>query len=139
MLVQDSGVHTESQSELFIWTTGLDCFNSVNYDWVQVFSYRKYSLLFLPIVGIEPPRDFTQKPFPTQMPYPQRHCRTIQSEFLGFINLMSPSPHGILLSTIISDVFYHSSYCNFLFYLTFLINDSQIVFISILDLLNPAA
>ena len=38
----------------FIWTTGVDCSNSVDYDRVQVLSYGKYYLLFLPLVGIEP-------------------------------------------------------------------------------------
>ena len=28
--------------------------NSINYDWVQVLSYSKYSLLFLPVIVIEP-------------------------------------------------------------------------------------
>ena len=50
----NSGVHTESQTESFIWTTRVDCSNSVNHDQVQVLSYSKYSLLFLPVVGIEP-------------------------------------------------------------------------------------
>ena len=32
-------------------------------------------------------------------------CQTIQGEFLGLMNLMSPSTHEILLSTIISNFF----------------------------------
>ena len=32
----------------------VDYSNSINHDWVQVLSYNKYSLLFSPIVGIEP-------------------------------------------------------------------------------------
>ena len=50
----NSGVHTEFQTEPFIWTTGVDCYNFVNHDWVQVLSNWKYYLLFLPVVGIEP-------------------------------------------------------------------------------------
>ena len=54
-------------------------------------------------------------------------CWTIQSKFLGLINLKFPSTH----------VFYPSSYCIFFFFhRAFLINGSQIVFISIHDLLN---
>ena len=48
------GVHTERGTEPFIWTTGVDCSNSVNHDQVEVLSYREYSLLFLPVIGIEP-------------------------------------------------------------------------------------
>ena len=47
-------VHTELQTEPYIQSTGVDCFNSVYHDQVQVLSYGKYSLLFLPVVGIEP-------------------------------------------------------------------------------------
>ena len=52
--MSNSGINMKSQNEPFIWTTGVDCSNSVNPDWVQVLSYSKDSLLFLPIVGIEP-------------------------------------------------------------------------------------
>ena len=52
--ISNSEVHTESWSERFIWTVGVDCSNSVNHDWAQVLSYNKYFLLFLPVVGIEP-------------------------------------------------------------------------------------
>ena len=100
-------VYTESRIETFIRTIGIDCFNSVNHDQVQGLSYSKYSLSFLPVVGIEPAENFTQKHFPTK-----RHilcamcpCRTMQSEFLGFIKLMSLSTHEVLFSTIISDGF----------------------------------
>ena len=44
-------VHTESWTETFICTTGVDCLNSVKHDQVQVLRYSKYYLLFLP--GIE--------------------------------------------------------------------------------------
>ena len=47
-------VRTESETELFIWTTKVDCSNSVNHDRVQVLRYNKYCLLVLPVVGIEP-------------------------------------------------------------------------------------
>ena len=49
-----SGVHTESQNESFIWATGVDSFNSINNDRVQVLIYRTYFLLFLLVLGIEP-------------------------------------------------------------------------------------
>ena len=48
------GVHTESQTEPFIWTTRVDRSNSIKHDQVQVLSYSKYSLLDLPVLGIEP-------------------------------------------------------------------------------------
>ena len=50
--MSNSEVHTESQTEPFIWTTELDWSSSVNH--VQLLSYSKYSLLVLPVVGIEP-------------------------------------------------------------------------------------
>ena len=50
----NSGVHKESWTGPFIRSTEVDCSNSVNYNQVQVLSYSKYSLLFLPVVGIEP-------------------------------------------------------------------------------------
>ena len=64
-------VHTESRTEHFIWTTGVDCSPSVNYDWVQVLS-SKYSLLFLPVIGIEPAtsRSFYSHELSNQMSYP---------------------------------------------------------------------
>ena len=52
--VSSSGVHTESQTEPFIWVTGVDCSNSINHDQVQVLSYSLYSLIVIPIIGIEP-------------------------------------------------------------------------------------
>ena len=36
----NSGVHTESRTEPFILTIGVDCSNPINYDWVQVLSER---------------------------------------------------------------------------------------------------
>ena len=50
----NSGVHPELWTELFIWTTDVDSSNSVNHDRTQVFSYRKYFVLFLLVVEIEP-------------------------------------------------------------------------------------
>ena len=46
--------NTKSWSEPFIWTTGVDWSNSINHNHIQVLSNSKYSLLFLPVVGIEP-------------------------------------------------------------------------------------
>ena len=69
-------VHTESWTECYIWTTGVDCFNSVNNDQVQVFSYSKYSvLLFRPVVGFEPAtsRWFYSETLSKQMPNPLCH------------------------------------------------------------------
>ena len=68
-------VHTEFRNEPFIGTTGLDCSDSVNHDWVQDLSYCKYSLLFLPAVGIEPAtfRWFHSEALSNQTPYPLHH------------------------------------------------------------------
>ena len=70
-----SRVHTESRTEPFIWTTGVDYSNSVNHDWVQVLNYCKYSLLFLPVVGIEPAtsRWFHTETLSNQSLYPLLH------------------------------------------------------------------
>ena len=70
-----------SNRNLFL-TTGVDYSNSVNHDQVQALWDSKYSLLFLPVAGIEPADDFNQKHTPL------RHVslQTIQSEFLGLIN-----------------------------------------------------
>ena len=43
-----SGAYTE------LLSTRINCSNSINHNWVQVLSYSKYSLLFLPVVRIEP-------------------------------------------------------------------------------------
>ena len=48
------GTYTEPQIEPFIQPTVVNCSNSINHDRVQLLSYCKYSLLFLPAVGIEP-------------------------------------------------------------------------------------
>ena len=37
------GVFTESWTESFIWTIGVDCSNSVNHDWVQVLTELEQS------------------------------------------------------------------------------------------------
>ena len=50
----NSRVHTESRVEPFISITIVNYSNSVNQDLVQVLNYSKYSLLVLPVVGIEP-------------------------------------------------------------------------------------
>ena len=73
--IWNSGVHTEFQTEPFIWTTGVDCSNSFNHDCVQVLDYSKYSFLFLPLVGIEPAisRWFHSEAFSNQIPYPLCH------------------------------------------------------------------
>ena len=67
----NSGAHIESWTEPFIWTTGIDSSNSVNYDQVQALSYNKYYLLFLPVVGIEPAmfRWFHSEALSNQTPY----------------------------------------------------------------------
>ena len=51
--MSNSGVHTESPTEPFILTTGVDCSNSVNHDQVQMLSYSKYSLLVLSVAKDE--------------------------------------------------------------------------------------
>ena len=75
IFVLNLGAHTESQTELFIWTTGIEFSNSVNHDQVQVVSYSKYSLLVLPIVGIKPAtfRWFLSETPPYQTPNSLRH------------------------------------------------------------------
>ena len=50
--MSNSGAHTEPQIEPF--KTEVDNVNSVNHERVQVLSSSKYSLLLLPVVGIEP-------------------------------------------------------------------------------------
>ena len=52
--VPNPGDHTKFRTEPFIWTTGIDYSNYINHDRIHVLSYSKYSLLFLPIFGIEP-------------------------------------------------------------------------------------
>ena len=54
VFMSNSRVYIESRTEPFIWTTRVHCFVPVNYKRVQVLRYRKFSLLFLPVVGIEP-------------------------------------------------------------------------------------
>ena len=44
----------DSRTEPFIWTTGVDSSNSVNYDQVKVLNYSMHSLLILPAAEIEP-------------------------------------------------------------------------------------
>ena len=91
---------------------GVNCSNSINHDRVQVLSYGKNSLLFLPVVEIEPA---TSKWFHSEALFNQTHyplhrvsCQTIQNEFLGPISLMSPPTHETLLSTIMPNVLpYH--------------------------------
>ena len=50
----NSVVNAESRSEPFIQIMGIDCSDSLIHERVQVLSYIKYSLLVLPVVGIEP-------------------------------------------------------------------------------------
>ena len=72
--MSNSGVHTQSWTEPFIWTAGIDCSNSVSHDW-----------------DLQPPDDFTWKHLPTKhlILCTMCPCQTIQSEFLGLINLMT--------------------------------------------------
>ena len=69
--ISNFGVHTESQIELFIWTTGVDCSSSVNHDNVQVLSYSilHYSYLLLGL-NLQPQDDFTQKHLQTKCQVP---------------------------------------------------------------------
>ena len=69
-LKSNAEVHTESRSGPFIWITKVDCSNSVKADRVQVLGYIKYSLLVLPLVGIEPATSWW---FHNETPYPLRH------------------------------------------------------------------
>ena len=102
--MSNSGINTESQTEPFIWTTGQDYSNFVSHDQVQVLSYSKYSLLFLPVVGIEPATSrWFHSALSNQKPYPL--CHVFCWIFWNYKYLMSPSTHEILLSTIISNDF----------------------------------
>ena len=56
--MSNSWVHTEYRAESFIWTTGVDCSNSVNHDRVQMLSYSKYFLLVLLGLNMQPLDDF---------------------------------------------------------------------------------
>ena len=98
---------------------GVECSNFINHNQVQVLCYNKYSLLFLPVVKIEPStsRWFHFGSSLTKCLYLLHHvsCWTIQREFWEFINLMSLSTYEILFITIMYD-FYLSSYCNFNFF-----------------------
>ena len=72
----------ESWIELFIWTTGVECSNSVNHDWIQVLSYSKYSLLVLPVVGIEPATTwgFYPETLSNQTTYPLHHVSLLDNK-----------------------------------------------------------
>ena len=86
--MSNSGVHTESRTEPFIWITRVDCFSSVKHDQVQVLSYRKYSLLVLPFVGIEPVTSiwFHSEALSNQKPYPLSHVSLPDNWFLKYTN-----------------------------------------------------
>ena len=62
----------------------VDWSNSLNLDRIQVLSYSKYSLLFLPVVEIEPAtsRWFHSEAFVNQMPYPSSLHRDISTDIL---------------------------------------------------------
>ena len=73
--MSNSGVFTESRTEFFLWTTGVDSSKSVNHDQIQLLCYVNYSLLVLPVVRIEPA---TSRWFPSEAPsiktpYPLHH------------------------------------------------------------------
>ena len=78
----NSGVHTESQTESFIWITGVDFSSSFNQDRVQGLSYSKYSLLVLLVVGIEPVTSkwFHSEAPSNQTPYPLRHVYLLDNQ-----------------------------------------------------------
>ena len=65
--MSNSGVYTESQTEASIWTTGVDCLNSVNNGRVRVLNYKAYLLLGL---NPYPPDDFCSETPSFQTPYP---------------------------------------------------------------------
>ena len=71
----NSGVYKESRPWPFIWTSRIDCSDSVTHERVQVLSYSKYFLLFLPVVGIEPATSewFQSETLSSQILYPQHH------------------------------------------------------------------
>ena len=77
------GAHTESWTEPFIWTTGVDCSNSYNHDQVQILNYSKYSLLFLPVVEIESATSwwFYSKALSNKMSYPL-HSESLPDIFI---------------------------------------------------------
>ena len=98
--------HRESWTKPFIWTTGVDCSNSVNHDQVQVFSYSKYSLYSYLLLGLnlQFPDNFTQKRLPTQRlihcaMYPYRFLvcpRALSTDLLVFF-LIPVCLHGLIL------------------------------------------
>ena len=103
-------VHTESPTEPFLWSTGVDCFTSVNHDREKVI-YGMYYLVFLLVVGIKPAtsRWFHLEALSNQMPHPQRNVSLPDNSegiHLGLTHLMFPSTHEILFSTNISNVFF---------------------------------
>ena len=122
------------------WTTLFEpCVKTVNHDQVQVLSYSQYSSLFLPIVGIEPvtSRWFHSEELSNQITYPLHYVSLLNNSewiFGTYKPNVSINSWGTLLHYHIK-CFYPSSYHN-IFYQAFLINGSQIIFISILGLLN---
>ena len=79
-LVELGNPHRISSWTLYL---NLECrlSNSVNYDWVQVLSYSKYSLLVLPVVGIEPAtsRWFHSEALSNQTLYPLHHVSLLDN------------------------------------------------------------
>ena len=58
--MSNADVLTESLTKLLIWITGVDGSDSVNDYRVVEVSYKKYSLLLLPVIQTKPTDDFTQ-------------------------------------------------------------------------------
>ena len=83
----EHGFDTESRTEPYISTTGVDCSNSVNPDQIQVLSYNKYSLLFLLVVGIEPADRFYLEALLNQMPYPLHYVSVLDLRDVSLILL----------------------------------------------------
>ena len=85
--LSNSVAHTESWNEPFIWTPGVDCSSSVKHDWVQVLSYSKCFLLFLPVVRIEPAtsRWSHSEALSSQTLYPLRHGSLSMVQMKGSI------------------------------------------------------
>ena len=84
--MSNSGAYTELRTEPFIYSTGVDCSNSVNHDRAQVLSYTKYSLLSYLWVGLnlQPLDDFTQKHFPTKSLIHSAIC-TLKNECVRWV------------------------------------------------------
>ena len=89
----------------FMSNSGVRTAKSVNHDRIQALSYCKYSLLFLPLVGIEPAtsRWFNSEALPNQMPYPLCYVSLLDNSEWIFrtykpnVSITSPLSYQIII------------------------------------------